>query len=49
MRNLGRYALKDMLTACFNVKQIRGVAATGKTKVSQEEVEHVDKEIGGPV
>lgn len=31
MRNLGRYTLTDMLTACFNVKQIRGVAATGTT------------------
>ena len=29
MRNLGRYTLADMLTARFNEKRIRGVAATG--------------------
>lgn len=29
MRNLGRYTLADMLTARFNEKRIRGVAASG--------------------
>lgn len=29
MRNLGRFTLADMLTARFNEKRIRGVAATG--------------------
>lgn len=29
MRNLGRYTLADMLTARFNEKRVRGVAATG--------------------
>ena len=29
IRNLGRYTLADMLTARFNEKRIRGVAATG--------------------
>jgi cation/acetate symporter len=29
MRNLGKYTLADMLTARFNEKRVRGVAATG--------------------
>ena len=30
MRNLGKYTLADMLTARFNEKRVRGVAATGR-------------------